>query len=135
MAMLTFKQFVTELAREDVTLSPMEVDEMKDRFGEKVLKMGNLQPDGSMLVSVDCILEAARSLGSHTFTEAAEIINNQQMVSMLRSGEALVERVGHFRERKLRKIIRDYQNEPDAGKSHRQWKQIEREVFGVEYED
>ena len=133
--MLTFKEFVTELAREDVTLSSEEVAEMRDRFGASVLRMGNLQDDGSMLVSVDCIVEAARSLESHKLTEAAKIIGNRQMVSMLQSGEAFVKRVGDFRERKLRQKIRDYQNEHNAAESARQWQQIETEVFGVEFKD
>src|SRR5437660_7876439 len=98
--MLTFKQFVTELAREDVTLSPAEVREMTARFGDKVLQMGHLEEDGSLLVPVDCIVEAARSVGAQTLTEAAESIQNEQMVSMLRSGEALVEKVIEARERK-----------------------------------
>ena len=131
--MLTFKQFVTELAREDVIISPSEIEEMKHRFGDKVLQMGHLNEDGSMNFPVDCIVEAARSLEAHTLTEAAEIINNQHAVSMLQSGESLVERVGEARERKLRQTIRNFRNERDAGKSHRQWKQIEKEVFGVDY--
>ena len=133
--MLTFKQFVTELARDEVTISPVEVEEMKRRFGGKVLQMGHLTEDGCMHVPVDCIVEAARSLEAHTLTEAVEIINNEQMVSMLQSGEALVERVGEARERKLRRMIRTFQNECDTGTSNRQWKQIEKEVFGVEYND
>jgi len=133
--MLTFKQFVTELAREDVTLATAEVQEMSKRFGDKVLQMGHLEEDGSMLVPVDCVLEAARSLETQTLTEAAEILNNEQMVSMLRSGETLVERVIEARERKLREMIRTFQKEPDASKSHDQWKDIEKEVFGVEYDD
>jgi hypothetical protein len=133
MTMLTFKQFVTELAREDVIISPSEIEEMKHRFGDKVFQMGHLNEDGSMNVPVDCIVEAARSLEAHTLTEAAEIINNQHAVSMLQSGESLVERVGEARERKLRQTIRNFQNERDAGKSHRQWTQIEKEVFGVDY--
>jgi len=56
---LTFKQLVTELAREDVTLSPAE----------------------------------------------------------------------------LREMIRRFQNEPDAGKAHDGWKRIEKEIFGVDYND
>ena len=51
--MLTFKQFVAELAREDVTLSPAEVQELTKRFGKKVLQMGHVEEDGSMLVPVD----------------------------------------------------------------------------------
>ena len=133
--MLTFKQLLNELAREDVTISPIEVEEMRTRFGDKVLHMGHRNEDGSMDVPVDCIVEAARSLEAHTFTEAAEIINNEQMVSMLQSGEALVERVAEARERKLRQTIRNFQNESDTSTSHRQWKQIEKEVFGVEYND
>jgi glutamine phosphoribosylpyrophosphate amidotransferase len=135
MTMLTFKQFLNELAREDATISPIEVEEMRKRFGDKVLQMGHLNEDGSMDVPVDCIVEAARSLEAHTLTEAAEIINNEQMVSMLQSGEALVERVGEARERKLRQMIRNFQNEGDTSTSHRQWKQIEKEVFGVDYND
>ena len=133
--MLTFKQFVTELAREDVTLATAEVQEMSKRFGDKVLQMGHLEKDGSMLVPVDCVLEAARSLETQTLTEAAEILNNEQMVSMLRSGETFVERVIEARERKLREMIRKFRKEPDASKSHDQWKRIEKEVFGVEYDD
>ena len=133
--MLTFKQFVTELAREDVTIAPAEVQEMSKRFGDKVLQMGHLEDDGSMLVPVDCVLEAARSLETQTLTEAAEILNNEQMVSMLRSGETFVERVIEARERKLREMIRKFRKEPDASKSHDQWKRIEKEVFGVEYDD
>ena len=133
--MLTFKQFVTELAREDVSLSAAEVAEMTARFGKKVLQMGHTGEDGSMLVPVDCIVEAARSLGTRTLTEAAEILNNQQIVSMLQSGESLVEKVIEARERKLREAIRAFQDERDAGKSHEQWKQIEKEVFGADYND
>ncbi|HXM43741.1 MAG TPA: hypothetical protein VN924_21080 [Bryobacteraceae bacterium] len=133
--MLTFKQFVSELASEDVTLSPAELREMTARFGGKVLQMGHLEQDGSMLVPVDCIVEAARSLGARALTEAAESLNNEQMASMLRSGEALVERVIEARERKLRETIRAFQDEPDANESHRQWKLIEKEVFGVDYHD
>ena len=133
--MLTFKQFVTELAREDVIISPSEIEEMKHRFGDKVLQMGHLNQDGSMNVPVDCIVEAARPLEAHTLAEAAETINNEHAVSMLQSGESLVERVSEARERKLRQTIRSFQNEGDASKSYRQWKQIEKEVFGVDYHD
>jgi len=133
--MLSFKQFVTELAREDVSLSAAEVTEMIARFGKKVLQMGHTLDDGSMLVPVDCIVEAARSLGTRTLTEAAEVLNNEQLVSLLQSGESLVERVIEAREQKLREAIRTFQNERDAGQSHEQWKHIEKEVFGVDYND
>ena len=132
--MLTFKQFINELAREDITISSIDLEEMRRRFGDKVLQMGHLNKDGSMNVPVDCIVEAARALGAHTLTEAAEIINNEHMVSMLQSGESLVERVGEAKERKLRQMIRNFQ-ESNTSASHRQWKQIEKEVFGVEYND
>ena len=128
--MLTFKQFVTELAREDVALSPAEVQEMRSRFGDKVLQIGPIAENGSVLVPVDCIVEATRSVGARTLTEAAESLNDEQMVSMLRSGEALVDRVIEAKEQKLRKMIRQFQDEPDAGTSHKQWKRIEKEVFG-----
>jgi hypothetical protein len=63
-AILTFRHFVTELASEDVTLTPPELRDMTARFGDRALQMGHLEPDGSMLVPVDCIVEAARALGT-----------------------------------------------------------------------
>ena len=133
--MLTFTQFVTELAREEVTLSPVEVREMRGQFGDKILQMGHLREDGSMLVPVDCILEGAQALGSQTLSEAAAFLQSGTMVSMLRPAEALLEGVSEARERKLRELIRKFQSEPDTNRSHGQWKRMEREVFGVEYDD
>ena len=108
---------------------------MKHRVGDTGLQMGHLNEDGSMNVPVDSIVEAARSLEGHALTGAAEIINNQHAVSMLQSGGTLVERVGEARERKLRRMIQTFQAEGDTAKSHGQWKQIEKAVFGVEYID
>jgi hypothetical protein len=125
-----------------VSLSAAEVAEMTARFGEKVVQMGHTRHDGSILVPVDCIVEAAHSLDTRTLAEAAEILNNEQFASMLQSGESLVVKVIEAREQKLRQAIRTFQNERDAGqngcdpgKSHAQWKQIEKEVFGVDYND
>ena len=97
--------------------------------------MGQMQEDGSMLVPVDCILEAARSLSVEKLTEAAETLQSKQMVSMLQSGKTLVRQVSEARERKLRQMVRQFQDEPDAIQSHKHWKQIEKEVFGVDYND
>jgi hypothetical protein len=133
--MLTFKQFVTELARAEVTLSPAEVRELTARFGDKVLQMGHVENDGSMSVPVDCIVEAARSIGTQALHEAADSMNGEQVVSFLQSGEELVAKVIEAREQKLRKMVRVFQSEPDAGRSHQQWQQIEKEVFGVDYDD
>jgi predicted CoA-binding protein len=133
--MLTFIQFIEEIAKKDLTVPPAEVDRMRERFGDKVLKMGHLQENGSMLVPVDCVLEAAQSLGTETLTEAAEILKSDEMVNMLQSGETLVERVGEARERRLRELIRKFQSESNEADAHRQWKQIEKMVFGVDYPD
>ena len=129
--MLTFKQLVAEMAREDVNISPAEVDQMKRRFGDKVLQMGHLQDDGSLMVPVDCIIESVRELGPAAFSAGADSINNEDMVSMLQSGELLVARVAEAREHKLRRMVRAFQHRP----SHDQWQEIEKELFGVEYRD
>src|SRR5260370_38620136 len=120
--MLTFKEFVTELTREDLRLSPAEVTDLTQRFGADVLQMGQLQEDGSMLVPVDCILEAARSLGVQKLTEAAETLQSKQMVSMLQSGKTLVRQVSEARERKLRQMVSRFQYETDTIQSPKQWK-------------
>jgi hypothetical protein len=133
--MLTLIQFVEEISKKDLTVPLVDVERMRQRFGDKVLKMGHLQEDGSMLVPVDCLLEAAQSLESQTLAEAAEMLKNDEMVNLLQSGEALILRVGEARERKLRELIRKFQSESNEADAHHQWKQIEKTVFGIDYLD
>jgi len=119
----------------DLVIPPADIERMREKFGDQVLKMGHLQEDGSVLVPVDCVLEAAQSLGTQTLTEAAETLKSDEMVNLLQSGEVLVERVGKARERKLRELIRKFQSELSENAADRQWKQIEKMVFGVDYPD
>jgi len=76
--MLTFIQFIEEIAKNDLTIAPADVHRMREQFGDKVFQMGHLQDDGSMLVPVDCVIEAAQSVGTQTLTEAAEILKNDE---------------------------------------------------------
>lgn len=114
-------------------ISPAEVVRLRERFGAKTFQMGHLREDGSMLVPVDCVVEAARSLGAATLAEAAETLRNEQMVSLLESAEALVERVGEARKRKLECLVEEFQSEPSDTRARQQWKEIEKTIFGVEY--
>lgn len=83
--MLTFIQFVEELSQKDLIIPLVDVERMRERFGDKVLNMGHVQEDGSMLVPVDCLLEAAQALEPQTLTEAAEMLKNDEMVNLLHS--------------------------------------------------
>jgi hypothetical protein len=51
------------------------------------------------------------------------------------SAETPVERVSEVEKRKLKRLIHRFQSEPDAARSHQQWKEIEKMVFGVDYPD
>jgi hypothetical protein len=133
--MLAFVQFLEELSTDHVALSPAEVRRMRDRFGEKTLQMGHLEEDGSMSIPVDSIVEAVRSLGSRRRNEALENLKSEQMVSMLESAGALVERIAEVERRKLGQMVDEFQSQPDEDKAHQQWKEIEKTVFGVEYLD
>lgn len=133
--MLPFVQFLEELSTNHVTLSPSEVRRMQDRLGDKTLQMGHLEEDGSMSIPVDSIVEAVQSLGSQRLNEALENLRSEQMVSMLESAEALVERIAQVQRRKLGQMVEAFQREPDSARAHQQWKEIEKTVFGVEYPD
>ena len=80
-------------------------------------------------------MEAARSTGSRSLSEAAESIGNDQMVSLFHSGEVLVGRVIEARKCKLADLVGEFQNEPHAGKADQQGREIEKLVFGVEFND
>lgn len=131
--MLTFIQFLEELSKDYVTVSPAEVGRMQSRFGDRVLQIGHLDEDGSMSISVESIVEAVRSVGSRKLNEAVENLKSDEMVSMLESAETLVERVAEVEKRKLERMVERFQSEPDDAKAHRQWMQIEKMVFGVDY--
>ena len=53
--MLSFVQFIEEIAQKDRTVPAADVERMRARFGDK---LGHIPEDGSMLVPVDCVLEA-----------------------------------------------------------------------------
>jgi hypothetical protein len=133
--MLTFIQFLEELSKDHVTLTPEEARRMRDRFGDKVLQMGHLQEDGSLSVPVDSIMEAVQSVGSQKLNEAVESLKSEEMVAILESAETLVERVAEAQKRKLEQLVEKFQSEPNAVKAHQQWKQIEKMIFGVDYPD
>ncbi len=114
--MLSFAQFVKELVKDEITISSAEVRGMRQRFGDKTLQMGHLQEDGSIMVPTDCVLGAARSRGATT-----------------ESCEALVERVGEARKRRLERMVDEFQAETDAVRGRQLWKQIERTIFGADY--
>ena len=87
--MLTFIQFLEELSKDSVTLSPAEVEHMRNRFGDKVLRMGHLDEDGSMSIAVGSIVEGVQSLGGEKLNEAVENLKSEEMVCDARiSGDA-----------------------------------------------
>ena len=133
--MLTFIQFLEELSKDHVTISPAEVQRMRDRFGDKTLQMGHLEEDGSLSIPVDSVFEAVQSVGGQKLTEAVENLKSEQMVAMLESAETLVERVAEAEQRKLRRMVENFQIEPDNARAHQQWKQIEKMIFGVDYQE
>ena len=133
--MLSFIQFLEELSKDRITLSPAEVQRLRDRFGDKTLQMGHLEEDGSMSIPVNSIVEAVQSLGSQKLNEAVENLKSEEMVSMLESAETLVERVAQAQKRKLEQMVEEFQSEPDDAHAHQQWKQIEKMIFGVDYRD
>ena len=133
--MVSFIQPIEELSQERVTLDPAEVRRMRDRFGDKVLQMGHLAEDGSLSVSIDSLLEAIGSVGTRKLHEAAQSLKSEEMVSMLESAEALVDGVAAVEKRKLARMVGQFQSELDADQAHRQWKDIEKMVFGVDYPD
>ena len=108
---------------------------MATRFGEKALQMGHLQDDGSMKIPVDCIVEAAQSLGSQRLNQTVETLKSEEVVSMLESAETFVERVSEARRRKLRQLVDEFQSEPEDAAAHQIWKDIEKTVFGVDFHD
>ena len=131
--MLTFAQFIEEIAQKDLVIPAAEVSRLKERFGDKVSRLGHLRQDGSMLVPVDCVVEAAQSLGAAELSEAAETLRNGEIVNLAHSDEMLLDRIGDARERKLRKLILDFQSGENS--ANQQWRQIEKTVFGVDYPD
>ncbi len=58
-------------------------------------------------------------------------------IKRVKSSDRMVpaERVVECQKRKLERMIEKFQSEPDDTKAHRQWKAIEKRIFGVDYPD
>jgi len=66
-------------------------------------------------------------------TAAVETLKGEQVVSSCESLETLVKRVGEARKRKLEQMVEKFQSESNDAKAHRQWKDIEKTIFGVSF--
>ncbi len=53
---------------------------------------------------------------------------------MLESLDSLVERVADARKPKLAKLIDQFQATPDEAKAKKQWREIEKMIFGVDFD-
>jgi hypothetical protein len=129
--MVTFVDFVEELAMQEITLDPAEVQRMVERYGKRTLQMGNLQQDGSLCVPVDCIIEAVQSLGNKTLAEAVAALRSEQFVPMLESVESLMERVSEARKRKVLALATAVQEAPSDEEAREHWRQLEHTIFGI----
>jgi hypothetical protein len=130
--MVTVIQFIEEISKKDLTLPPARVKQLRQRFGEKVFRMGYLHEDGTMLVPAGCVCQAARTLGTRTLAEAAEILRNGEILEN-EDGERLVDLVGDARTQRVSEIVRGLPVEP--GHARHGWKRIETIAFSVDSQD
>jgi hypothetical protein len=132
---LTFLELLEELSQQSVTIPPADARRMVQRFGEGMLQMGRLGQDGSLRIDVDCIVEAVQSLGNERLAQAVEgLRRTEQVVDLLESVGSLVDRVSEARRRKLAGLIDEFQSTPDDVKAHRKWAEIEKMIFGVDFD-
>ncbi len=116
---------------QDVTLSHAEVQQMTERYGERMLQMGTLNEDGSLSIPVECILEAAKTLGSRRLADAVDALRSEKIVPMLESVESLVERVSEAKKRRIVELTRAVQNAPTETEAKEHWQKLEHLMFGI----
>ena len=82
-----------------------------------------------------CSRIAANVLGHTCLQEAAAKLNDVSVLSELRldSSVALIEQIGSSRERKLRELVRQFQDTPSETSADSHWKEIEKLIFGIDY--
>ena len=62
----------------------------------------------------------------------ALLSNYDQEICLIHVG---TEGIAEAQRRKLGQMVDQFQREPDDARAHRQWKEIEKTVFGIEYPD
>jgi len=70
--MLTFLEFIKTASKKTITFTSAEVRQMREQVGDAVLELGDLQQDGSMVVSVGYLIEAAHALTTPGPTDLIE---------------------------------------------------------------
>ncbi len=104
-------------------------DRIYDR--EQDSSKGTLNEDGSLIVPVECIVEAVQSLGNKTLIDALEGLRTQQFLPMLESVESLVERVSEAKKRKIVNLTRAVQDAPSESEAEAHWQKLQHLMFGI----
>jgi hypothetical protein len=60
--MLTFAEFIKNASEKTISFTPAEAQAMRERAGDAALEIGQVQEDGSLIVPVGYLLEAAQDL-------------------------------------------------------------------------
>ncbi len=130
MDMVTFTQFVSEMAQEEVILSPADVQRLKQQFGTTIVgKMGRLSADdGSLIVDADIILEASASLGRKQFSEAAEALTSEATTGVS-SVASLIERIAELNDRRFIELCQRCQDTTDRVEAGCLQREIIRQIF------
>jgi hypothetical protein len=131
--MLTFIQFLEELATDELTIPASDMERMVSHFGTAVRGMGHLNSEGGLAIPIKVIQNAIARFEGHDLSEAVrELKSDKQLAEMLRLSEASV-LIGHitdaYREY-FRELMTRYQNSSNPDESNRLRDQLVREVFG-----
>lgn len=128
--MLSFVELLTEMARGEISVSAQDVQRLRDRFGDKTLQMGHLQPDGSMLIPTECVVAAAQKIGRNRLADAVENLHAGQIADLLHTVESLLDEVVESRQRLVHELataVRDARTDEDA-QPH--WNRLDKLLFG-----
>lgn len=124
--MLTFAQYISDIAQEEIVLTTAEVQKLKARFGETVGRMGHLKSDGSLIVDASLIRESALSLGRRELLEAAGTVAEPLMSPQ---AAKLIERISELNRARYRALCQRYQDATDANKIAELKAEIMRQTF------
>ena len=134
--MATFIEILEEIAGSTpvISIPSPDVDRLVHRFGGRVRQMGrwNVSTDGSLVIPIAVIREAALDLGSQTILDALAEIKTESFAQLMDSSAAvlLIDKISEAYNRYFRRMMNRYQNETDPAGTVKLRDQLVREVFG-----
>lgn len=130
--MLTFSQYLREIADDEFTIPAVEVQTLVNRFGPSIYGMGIRSCEGTLTLSRSMVMEALKGIKKQCIVEAALILDSTQAFNEVldsSSADTIIERLNKAKSQRVAELVEELQNSPEGDRSEQIKNELIRLIF------